>query len=223
MLIIATFVFVMTFFSSVINKRFHISYTQGYIIASGYFFIASLLVIYHYHNYFKLLVQPIEAMPWVILIGLFVLNPLTYWFARKKLKRPTDFIYRNDSQNFIKLDYRYLVSKTFEILFQQTCIIVLVSLLAQAGLSLLAIMFLFFLLFGASHLPLFLTGNWIWATYYIVFSALSGFIFPPLILKLSSGFIYSFIIHWLFYTLAGVGFWIYFNRQVREKRDLQST
>ena len=211
----------MAFFSSVLNKRFHISYTERYVIASGYFLLTSLLVFYSYRQYFKPLLQSIGVAPWAILVGLFVLNPLVYWYARKKLKRPTDFIDRNHDQNFIKLDYRYLVSKTFEIIFQQTCIIVLVSLLGQVGYSMFIIMLVFCLLFSVSHVPLFLTSRRRWASYYIVFSALAGFIFPPLILRVPSGYIYSFIIHWLFYTSAGVGFWIYFARHARNQGVLQ--
>lgn len=214
-LIITTFIIVMVIFSSVLNKRFNITHTRWYVITCFYFLIATLLVIYSHHNYFSPL-QQVGVVPGLILIGLFILNPLIYWYARKKLEHPTDLIERNNSQNFIKLDYRYLASKTCEIMFQQTCIIILVLLLEKAGLSLIQIMVSFSLLFSLAHFPLLLTGQHSWALYYIIFSALSGFIFPPLILKLPSGFIYSFIVHWLFYTLAGVGFWIYFNRQVRK-------
>ncbi len=219
--VIVTFIIVMAFFSSVLNRRFHISHTKRYVITSGYFLVTSLLVLYNYRLYFKPLLQPVGVTPWAILVGLFVLNPLVYWYARKKLKRPTSFIDRNHDQNFIKLDYRYLVSKTFEIIFQQTCIIVLVSLFAQAGYSMFIIMLLFCLFFSVSHVPLFLTSRRRWACYYIVSSALAGFIFPPLILRVPSGYIYSFIVHWIFYISAGVGFWVYFDRLAKKQDALQ--
>lgn len=49
----------------------------------------------------------------------------------------------------------------------------------------------------------------------------SAIIFPTLILKVQYGFVYSYIVHWVFYTLTAVGFWIIYAK-LQENKNYDS-
>jgi len=65
----------------------------------------------------------------------------------------------------------------------------------------------FAVLFGAAHIPSIFFESRTWGIFFASFSVLSALIFPALILLVPYGFIYAFIIHFLFYIIAGVSFW----------------
>ncbi len=111
------------------------------------------------------------------------------------------------------MDYKYLFSKSFDILFQQTMVVILTLLLLKNKFSILEIIFLFAFIFGSIHLGQYVYSGKFFGTYYLIFSMVSAIIFPILILKVNYGFVYTYSIHWLFYTLSGVFFWIYENKR----------
>jgi len=110
---------------------------------------------------------------------------------------------------FLKLDPRYLVTCAFEIVYQQTLVIAGIALLASKGVSTQNIIIFFAVGFGLLHTPMFFLGGALWGAYFTIAGVLAGIIFPCLIMHFSQGYIYTFLVHWEFYTLMGVVFWKY--------------
>ena len=135
-----------------LNKR-RITYTENYITTSVYFLFLALAATLLFKEELKLLFAPFEVMPFALLIVTFILNGLAYYAANKFLTKPTLATRRNSTQYFFRRDFRYLVSKSFEILFQQVLIAVLILMLKEQGFSLDQIILIFSLLFCIVHLP----------------------------------------------------------------------
>mgnify|MGYP000350859647 CR=1 FL=1 len=133
---------------------------------------------------------------------------MIYLFSNKFLKKPINFIKKYSDITFLTLDYRFLVSKSFDILFQQILIISLVMMLNQEGLSTLAISLIFAVMFGFGHVPILKIHKGLFGYFYLVASLISSFLFPYLIINYTYGFIYTYIAHWMFYTNSGIFFWI---------------
>ena len=191
-----------------LNKK-GITYTSFYFATAGYFLITTLLLILPFKNLLLPVLQGFTLTPLVLLGLAFIVEILVYFLAHKFLKKPVRFIREHPSQYFLKMDYRYLFSKSFEILFQQMLIILFVLILNEYSFRLFQIMILFSIFFSLIHLPLLKMARKSFGLLYVVSSFLSGFIFPPLILTVHYGFVYSYMIHWIFYTSLGVFFWVY--------------
>jgi hypothetical protein len=95
----------------------------------------------------------------------------------------------------------YFLPKSIEILFQQLLVIALVLALAKNDLPLGKISIYCAIVFGAAHVLLALGGAP--PGYVIRFSlaaALFGLVFPYLILRVSNGLAYAYVVHWLYYA-----------------------
>lgn len=203
------FICVLGFYFAVMMDRLRITYTRLYAITCIYFLLITGIVIYLHRPYFTILVSRSRITPVLFSIAVVASLLLLIYWAKVNLKRPTEFIERNPHQSFILLDYRYFLAKGCEILFQQSIVVLLALLLAQAGFSLITIMFLFAIIFSVAHVPLIFYDKTFWGWYYTAFSFIAGFIFPPLILSVNFGFLYALLIHWSFYALGGILFWFY--------------
>ena len=96
----------------------------------------------------------------------------------------------------------YLISKAFEILLQQVLVAVVVLTLAAELKSVRAVSVVFALCFWSIHLLLFMQGAPLERV--ILFSSaafVSALFFPYLILRVPSGFILSYALHWSFYVV----------------------
>ena len=185
--------------------------------SSVYFLSLSSLVCIAYWDRLRDVFLGISTGALWMLFGLFVFNVLVYEFSRRFLKRPDTLIRENPEDLNLLMDYRYMFSKSFDILFQQLFITVLLLLLISAGLSLPGIIIIFIVLFGTIHIP----GIWalgrFFGTYYAVFAVCSGFMFPLVFVSFHDGLVYNYMIHWLFYILSGLAFWIIFGAREAEK------
>ena len=95
----------------------------------------------------------------------------------------------------------YFLPKVADILLQQTLIATLILALAAHMRSVKNISYTYALLFGGAHVALFaLSGTSTpYATVMTTGALLSAAIFPYLILRVRSGFMYAFMLHLLFY------------------------
>jgi hypothetical protein len=183
-------------------------YIRNYIIMSFYYCFVSLGVLFLFMKIIDPLWKKITFVPLAILLFFFIVNFLTYFFSNKFLKKPAKFLEIYSHIHYLHLDYRYLFSKSFEIFFQQILIISLVFLLQQKGLNLYWISFVFAILFGFGHLPMIKLQKGFFGLMIFISSIAASFFFPFLILNFEWGFIYTYILHWLFYTNSGILFWI---------------
>ena len=96
----------------------------------------------------------------------------------------------------------WFLPKSMEILFQQILITALVLSLAARELSVARIGALVALLFGGFHLSLALSGeNAFYVARYTVAATAFGAFLPYLMLRVRSGFIIAYAIHWSFYAV----------------------
>lgn len=95
----------------------------------------------------------------------------------------------------------YFFSKMFEILLQQILVIALIEILAQRYRDIGVISVLYALGFGLAHFLLFFQNtNPLFADVYVIAAMCSGFVMPYLILRVSNGFLWTYLLHWGFYV-----------------------
>ena len=105
---------------------------------------------------------------------------------------------------FLPLNLRYLVSKLFDITFQQTLILLLVATLARAGLSLKGVVFCAVVSSAGRTLYLVNRNGILFGGYFFAFSLLAGVVFPYAITRYRLGLSCTFSLHLFFYVFTGV-------------------
>jgi len=101
----------------------------------------------------------------------------------------------------------YFVPKFTELLFQQVLITALVLVLHAYYRSLNQVMLAYAVFFGGAHVLLFIASTTVptaHATVMTIGSIFSALIFPRLILRVKSGFVYNFMIHFAFYVILAL-------------------
>lgn len=96
-----------------------------------------------------------------------------------------------------------LITKFFDIVFQQTFIYGILKKLKELGVSDRRAFGLFSVSFFFIHLPLVFNMRWT-ALYFIIPSLGAGMMFSYLILKFRYGLFYSFALHFMFYFLISL-------------------
>jgi len=190
-----------------LNKR-GIDYINKFYISIIYFFSLSILIVaIYWKEYLELINIEFSIIPFLFIPLLFIVNILAYNYIRINFKKPNQLIKENPQVFFLKLDNKYLASKSFEILFQQILIVLLVLWLSQLGLSIFELIISFAILFGLGHSYLIYSRGKLFGTILTISSILSAIIFPILIIYVPWGFIYSYFVHWMFYISVGFFFW----------------
>lgn len=200
---------------SVLTKK-GITYTQRYGWLIIFFLGCTSLAFFYFWKTVSKVMVKFMATPFIILLFVSILAIMVYYFSHKHLRRPTKLIEKYPHQFFIKMDYRYLLSKSFDILFQQVMIVILVLWLAQRGFSLSEITPWFVVLFGGIHLLALPLAGKIFGTFYLIASLFGAILFPMLILTVQYGFVYSYVVHFLFYTVSAVFFWLFAEKRYRK-------
>lgn len=139
----------------------------------------------------------------IILLYIFIIivEIYTYKYLRKHKHKVPDI-------DFLKFDNKFFFPKFFEIWFQQMMIFILVIFL-NTFFSITTTIILFAFLFCVIHAPLIFFINKKIGEFLIIASFFGGIVFPWIILNY--GLAYSFLIHWLFYFIAGIFYWKYQN------------
>ena len=101
-----------------------------------------------------------------------------------------------------------ILSKAFEIMFQQTFFMICIYHLFGNNVSKTNDMFLFGLFSMFIHFPVLFIDSAMGKILFAV-SFFAGVIFSYCITKSKKGFIYSYMIHFAFYVLLAVVFWIF--------------
>ncbi len=173
---------------SFITKK-GITYNKNYGWLVIFFLFFTLLAGVYFRDLLKMVDGTFTSIPFVVLVLVYLVTSLAYAFSHKYIQSPSRLIERYPQQFFIQMDYRYLVSKSFDILFQQMMILMLVLWLSQQGFSLSMTM---------------------------LFSLLGAVVFPLLVLTVNYGFVYSYALHFFFYTASAVFFWLFAPKILRE-------
>ena len=108
-----------------------------------------------------------------------------------------------DPPQILMADSWYFLPKFAEILLQQLLIAALVLDFYRKKFSVKEISFWCMILFGAAHILLAFNGSPAPYVARFTLSAMAfGYFFPVLILRIPNGFIYSYMLHWLYYVVT---------------------
>ena len=189
-----------------------VDHLRHYLLSAVYFLLAAGSIIYLFNDYFsRLIIDGWNGEPifWLILLCAF--DVLAYHALRRVRHGQRDFVDHHPHAEFLAINDRYLISKSAEIVFQQTLIILLALILQDAGLGLNGIRLMFAIVFTFAHLPILLIDGWGMGSFFVTAAAIASIFFPALILNVQYGFIYSFMLHQVFYVVSGLTFWLYWG------------
>lgn len=191
-----------------------VDYIRHFGLTALYFFGVALATSLVFWGHLASVLANVAVLPLVVFFVVALGHVALYFYLPRYLPEPTAYLKQYPRRTFLTLDHRRLVSKAADLLAQQVFVVLLALFLRDAGLTLLQIVIAFAVIFGGVHLPLIIIDQGAWPAWYFAgFAVLSGIVFPVLVLKIAYGFVYSYIVHWLFYTLTAVGFWVWYARR----------
>lgn len=191
-----------------------LDYIKHFLWTATYFLFVAIITSLIFKDHVARIFQNFTAVPLVVLGLVILVHIILYIYLPRYLKEPKEYFEKYPKRQYLKIDRRRLLSKSMDILSQQIFVVLLVMFLHDGGLTLNQIIIAFAIIFSLVHAPLILVERGAWPSWYFTaFSILSAIIFPILILKVQYGFVYSYIVHWIFYTFTAVGFWLWYGKQ----------
>ena len=192
-------------------SRRRITYVDNFCLTAVYFLSLSFLAALIFRDALVPIAGTVARPSIIVLAVMICAQLLLYYLSRRFLQKPQNAMERHPQEFFLTFDYRYLFSKAFEVLYQQTMIVALILTIDQAAGSLTHVVIIYAAVFSLGHVPMLtLFGNQAksFAWFYVVAAIASSIVFPPLVLKVDGGFIYAYVIHSFFYTLLAAVFWV---------------
>jgi len=184
-----------------------IDYLNRYILTSIYF----LLIIVALTSIFKKEVDgyvdnfsPRDLLT-MVFFSICVIS--IYYFTNLLTEGSPLNAIKNNLPSILQLDGRFLVTKAFEIMFQQTFFMISIYHLFNNNVSKNKDMFLFGLYAMFIHLPILFINSSMGKILFGV-SFFAGLIFSYCITKSKKGFLYSYMIHFGFYVILAMIFWL---------------
>ncbi|MEJ2721945.1 MAG: hypothetical protein P8181_12530 [bacterium] len=196
------------FYGPMAGRR--INYIDGFPVTCVYFLLWSVLVFLLFRDTFARIAYEITPVPFLVLAVVFAVQALLYRLGARRMERPDALIRNNPREMFLRLDYRYLVSKSFEVMFQQVMVVLLILTAWRLTGSLLGTVVVFAAVFAFAHLPMvaiFGERAGFFAGLYMVAAMASAVAFPVVILEVNLGFVYTYAMHTMFFTILGLWFW----------------
>ena len=192
-------------------SRRRINYVNHFGLTSAYFLFLAILAALIFRETLLPIAGTVTRPSIIVLATMICAQLLLYYLSRRFLQKPIALIERNPQEFFLTFDYRYLFSKAFEILFQQSMIVALVLTINRMTSNIIHTILIYAALFAMAHIPMMkLFGGQAksFAWFYVMAAIASSIVFPPLVLKVDGGFIYAYVIHSFFYTLLAAIFWV---------------
>jgi len=178
---------------------------------SLYFAASSVIVIVLYRKHFHPFLSKFTWVPFIVLALVFAVTIGLFMTAHTYLERPNSLLEKYPTEDAVRLNYSCLVPLTFEIVFQQSLIILLVGYFVELGIPIKKSVLIFLVIFGLAHIPGFFTQGFLFGSFYFVASLLSAIIFPILIERVNYGLVYSFCVHFIFYPVLGFLIWLIYS------------
>jgi len=186
---------------------------QGHLLTSAYFLLSSALIIFIFKDYLKFVIpKKMSIVPFLAVLLSIAFSFVIYYHLTINFQMPQELSFLTEStiKDHFSLQGNFIINTFFEILFQQTLIILLTGFFTiRMKLSMKKTLFYFLIVFGTLHL-IGLSVSGIYGSIFLIASIFASLIFPYLISRIEYGFVYSYIIHFLFHTLIGPLLWIYF-------------
>lgn len=183
-----------------------INYTDNYLLTAIYF----LLVIVALTSIFKKELDgyvdnfSIKDLGIMTLFSIVVI--LIYYFGNILAEKSPLYVYKPILISDFWLDTRFLITKAFEIMFQQTFFMISINHLFNNNVSRGIDICLFGLYSMFIHIPVLFTSSL--GIIFFVASFLAGVVFSYFITNSRKGFIYSYMVHFSFYVVLAIYFWL---------------
>lgn len=184
-----------------------IDYINNYLLTAIYF----LLVIVALTSVFKKELDDYvdnfspRDLGVMILFSIFVVT--IYYLIGIFSENSSLFYIKDNLYPAFQLDNRFLVTKAFEIMFQQVFFMISIYYLFNNNVSKTIDMLLFGLYAMYLHLPMLFLSFKVGKILFFA-SFFAGLIFSYFITKSKKGFIYSYMVHFSFYVILAVVFWL---------------
>lgn len=181
---------------------FSLNYNTAPFIIAGYFFVWFIIAVTAFRDILRTLL--FENRLWVyaatILAAGIVVPALLVQLSQLPIPHSSNPSYYSD---ILFATPWYFLPKVADILLQQTLIATIILALAAHIRSLKTLSYTYAVLFGGAHVVLFLLSDTpsAYAAMMTGGALVSAAIFPYLILRVRSGFVYTFSIHLLFYLV----------------------
>jgi len=194
-------------FVYVIDRRLHLTFVKNPVLTFVYFMVMTLLISVIFYPYASIIFNPATSLTVIFfLFVLFVLNPWAYKHMKESGLVASRLAKLYPNQSFLAIDERYLLSKTGDVIFQQTALGILALMLTALGMPFTTLVPVFAIVFAVLHLHLFLSMPPVWATYFTICATASGFVLPFILVLIPGGMYYAIILHLLWYIGSGALF-----------------
>ncbi len=186
-----------------------IDYVNNYLLTCGYFALIIAILYTFLGTRIKAHANHFSSEEIGIASISLVLGLAIYYFLDHFII-PTQFNeFRSSLHWALQVNNTFLISKAFEIMFQQAFFIVAIDYLFENGLPQRKDVGFFGLYVLILHLPLlYISTTWLSAVF-ISTSFFAGEIFSYLIVRNRYGFLWSYIIHYSFYIILPVLYWLW--------------
>ncbi len=186
------------------------TYTKYPSLVGVYFLFLSFIAYYLNKCQIFSFIKNITIYHVVLLFMFILILFFVFFLVNKFLKKPKKILQRFPTQCNLTFEYRYILPKSTNILFQQIMIIIFISLLLKFINPEIVIIIMSFL-FCILHYSMVIREGLKMGIIYMFFACLAGFLFSIIIINIENGIIYNIILHWLFYILFGMYYWIRYN------------
>lgn len=196
------------FFHMFLYRR-GIDYTHRFVWTTTYFAVAGVLMtVLFWQTLAPFVMRPVLGVLVILAVFIVAQTVFTVLFPRY-VREPVEYLRRHPNRYYLTIGWRRLIAKSADIAAQQVFIVLFLAFLRDAGLAGWQLLGAFFILFALLHVPLIVSErgrwpSWLFAGAVVVFSVT----FPPLILTVDYGFVYTYMLHWLFYSATSVIFWL---------------
>ncbi len=192
-----------------ILRSYGINYIDNYIITILYFSLVCSLLIYllkiEFKKYFFI---PNKIQIFSLSVFFIVSSIIYYYFGNNPKLIPLNLIH--PEVYLLTLDFKYFLTKSLEILFQQLTFLFVILLLFEKLKSIKVVTIILVILLQLTHLFNFIYMPFKFAMIFQIGALFGSLIFPYLILKNKDGFVYTYILHWGFYLLVDLVFIFYY-------------
>jgi len=186
----------------------NINYVTRPDLTALYFSVATLALVFLSGD-LLLTRHALLKVSWLLFPGLaFAAALAVYVSFPLLLSPPWPLIVKNPDMFFLQFNLRYLISKVFDISFQQMLVLFLLLLLRRGGLSVKGTCCICCILFSAPHVFLLDRNGIVMGGYFLAFSLVAGLLFPYVILRFRQGLAYTFSLHLSFYVFTGALCWL---------------
>ncbi len=182
------------------------TYNNNFLKISLFFGIIFALTLYFlYKDIFLLL--PVFKLKFLIYIIIFFLFVVVLWLIAKKFGTKPKWSWLRDNNLFsFNLNFRALITRLFDVLFQQIILTGIILFFLKEGLIGILLILVSSLFFTSLHIPVLFFVN----DYPIIFlSFIGALIFSFFIINFDNGIIYSILIHWAFYYIIPPLSWLF--------------